>query len=177
MRALLFAAFVLAGCTQPASVAPPASPPQAGLAALTDRADIEAVANAIDDAVDRKDWAAARSYFTDAVDADFSSLGGAPSKIPADELVTNWKTALPEHKASFHLRGEAMIKLDGDRATMISRGYAWNKLDTRADDNLWEVWGIYEHRFSRTSAGWRVSGFKFTKTYERGDPSVRAATP
>jgi hypothetical protein len=179
-RGWLIAMALAAGCTPQPAPAPPAQASAAAaadVARLADRAEIERVANAIDDAVDRKDWTAARSFFTDMVDADFSTLGGQPAKITADELVGNWKTTLPAQKPSFHLRGEPLITIEADTATMISRGYAWNKLATRPDDNLWEVWGVYEHHFVRTPAGWRVSGFKFTKTYERGDPSIRSATP
>jgi hypothetical protein len=173
MRAALLALVLLGACNQQA----PTQAPSPEVQRVVDEAELKRIANAIDDAVDRKDWVAARSFFTDQIDADFSTLGGTPSKIPADELIANWKAALPPLKSSFHQRGEATVTFKGDTAVMVSRGYAWNKLDTRAEDNLWEVWGVYEHHFVRTAQGWKVSGFTFTKTNERGDPAIRTATP
>ncbi len=46
------------------------------------------VIDGIDNAVDAKDWARARSFFTGIIYVDFSSLGGGnPSEMPADNLI------------------------------------------------------------------------------------------
>lgn len=39
---------------------------------------------------------------------------------------------------------------------------------------LWEVWGTYEHHLVRSSAGWKVDGFTFRMTHERGNPWVKS---
>ena len=173
MRAVLLgvAALGLAACSRPPEAAP-ATPPE--VQRLLDEAAIVKIAAALDDAVDRKDWAAARTYFEDEVDVDFSSLGGTPSRITATGLVGNWQTALTPEKQSFHLRGDGVATIANDSATLVSHGYAWNRLTTRIGDDLWEVWGVYEYRFARSPQGWRISGMKFVKTHERGNPSVRS---
>lgn len=168
MRPLLFALALLAGCS---------AEPSAEQKRVVDESEIARVAVSIDDAVDRKDWQAARSFFEDQIEVDFSTLGGEPSRIPADQLISNWKTTLPEQKPSFHLAGAPLITINGDEATLIERGYAWNKLLGRpAGNDLWEVWGVYEEKMKRSGDTWRVTSFKFIKTYERGDPSIRTAT-
>ena len=168
---LLILGFALAACSR-APEAAPATPPE--VQRLLDEAEIVKLASALDAAVDRKDWAAARASFEDEVDVDFSSLGGTPSRITATGLVGNWQTALTPEKQSFHLRGDPVVTITGDAATMVSHGYTWNRLTTRKGDDLWEIWGVYEYRFARAPQGWRISGMKFVKTYERGDPSVRS---
>ncbi|HWA22947.1 MAG TPA: nuclear transport factor 2 family protein [Caulobacterales bacterium] len=175
MRAFLLGltALALAACSRPPEAAP-ATPPE--VQRLVDEAEIVKLAASLDDAVDRKDWAAARACFEDEVDVDFSSLGGTPSRITATGLVGNWQTALTPEKQSFHLRGDPVVTIAGDAATMVSHGYAWNKLTTAKGEPLWEVWGVYEHRFARSPQGWRISGMKFVKTHERGDPSVRGGS-
>lgn len=147
---------------------------------LVDRAEMIRIADAIDAAVDAKDWTAARTLFTDEVTVDFTSLiGGEPATIPADGLIAGWSANLTEEKESFHLRGNHRITFDGpDAAVMVSHGYAWNRMDTGAltengGEALWEVWGSYEHGFERTEAGWRVNGMTFTATAERGSDFVR----
>ena len=62
---------------------------------------------------------------------------------------------------------------EGDRATVQSNGYAWNCMEGNGDP-LWEVWGTYEHRLLRSGAGWKVDGFIFRMTHERGNPWVKA---
>ena len=167
----------IAGCNR--EKAPVAdAPPTAAVQSLLDERDILGVMDGLDDAVDRKDWTTAQTYFDDDVDVDFSSLGGAPGRITGAGLVKNWQDALTNDKQSFHMRGGAMIAVKGDTAVVTSHGYAWTRMTTRpANNDLWEVWGVYEHRLVRKAGGWRIDGLKFVKTYERGDPSIRAPAP
>lgn len=147
---------------------------------LVDRAQMIAIADGLDAAVDAKDWDEARAYFTDSVTVDFTSLiGGDPATIPADALIAGWSANLTATKTSFHLRGNHRITFDGaDDATMHSHGYAWNRMEAGAlaengGEALWEVWGTYIHDFTRTEDGWRLDGMTFTATAERGNPFVR----
>ncbi|MBI1250276.1 MAG: nuclear transport factor 2 family protein [Alphaproteobacteria bacterium] len=170
------AALALAAC-QPAAQ----SAATGDVAALTariqnleDERAIREAAAAIDHAVDAKDWSAARAAFTDQVAVDFSSLGGgAPGDVSADALVAGWRQNLHRNKPSWHVRGLDIVTLDGDQATLVSHGYAWNALPQRTENDLWEVWGRYEHHFVRTGAGWKVDRFSFTATHERGDSGIR----
>ncbi|MEM7644040.1 MAG: nuclear transport factor 2 family protein [Pseudomonadota bacterium] len=147
---------------------------------LVDRAEMIRIADAIDAAVDAKDWDAARGFFTETIDVDFTSLvGGEPATIPADGLIEGWSGNLTAEKQSFHLRGNHRITFDGpDAATMVSHGYAWNRLERGAlpengGEALWEVWGSYEHGFTRTEDGWRVEAMTFDATAQRGNAFVR----
>lgn len=138
------------------------------------------IADALDAAVDAKDWALARSFFTDTIDVDFTSLvGGEPVTIPAEALITGWSTNLTAEKASFHLRSNHRVTFEVDgTATMLSHGYAWNRMERGAlpengGDAFWEVWGTYVHGFVETDDGWKVDAMTFTATAERGNPFVR----
>ena len=150
------------------------------LETLADRAEMIRISDAIDAAVDAKDWTAARTFFTDDIRVDFTSLiGGEPATIPADALISGWAANLTEEKESFHLRGNHRITFEGDdAAVMQSHGYAWNRMEAGAlpengGEALWEVWGTYEHGFERTEDGWRVNAMTFTATAERGSEFVR----
>ncbi len=147
---------------------------------LADTMEIVRIADALDAAVDAKDWQLARSFFTDQIEVDFTSLtGGEPATIAADGLIDGWSANLTAEKTSFHLRGNHRVSWTGDRnATLHSHGYAWNRLERGAlpengGNALWEVWGTYEHRFVRTSRGWRVQFMGFYMTAERGNEFVR----
>ena len=67
---------------------------------------------------------------------------------------------------SFHLRSNHLVSFQGENASMVSHGYAWNK---DGSGGFWEVWGIYEHGFERTAEGWRINRFVFRMTHERGE--------
>lgn len=161
MSTLLAAATVLTG--------DPVTP-----ANLADIQDIVRVADAVDAAVDAKDWAAARALFADTVATDFTSLGGgAPATIPAQALIDAWRANLAPSKTSFHARTNHRVRIEGDRATLVSHGYAWNRLEGNGDP-LWEVWGVYTHSLARTAGGWRVDGMALEVSHERGNMWVKA---
>ncbi|MEM9765811.1 MAG: nuclear transport factor 2 family protein [Pseudomonadota bacterium] len=172
-------AFVLAvPPTAPASDLEPGSPVTAARAA--DTLEVIRVVDAIDAAVDAKDWVATESLFAEELRVDFTALmGGEPSTMPASALVGAWSANLTAEKTSFHLRGNHRVTFEGeDRATVHSHGYAWNRLERGAaaengGDPLWEVWGSYVHGLRRTEEGWRVDAMTFVILAERGNPFVR----
>jgi hypothetical protein len=166
------AAFALAPT---APVASQALPP--AMQKLLDEAELARIPTEIEVAVDRKDWTKARTFFADQVRIDFTSLvGGQPMTIPSDGLMQGWSSNLKGDKESLHIRGGALVTLNGDKATVYSNGYAWNRKPGATDGSgdLWEVWGNYTHEMTRTAQGWKVTGFTFVKTHERGSNWVKA---
>lgn len=163
---------LLAGATSHASAVAQSMPLR-----LADELDLMRIPAEIEIAVDRKDWARARSFFADSVRVDFTSLvGGQPETIPADGLIQGWSGNLKGDKDSLHMRGHPLLAIQGDRATVFSNGYAWNRKPGAPDGSgdLWEVWGNYTHELERTARGWKVTAFTFVKTHERGSMWVKA---
>jgi ketosteroid isomerase-like protein len=157
-----------------ALVAFAASAQQPTLQSLADELDLQRIPALVEAAVDRKDWAAARAHFADQVRIDFTSLtGGEPATISSNALIAGWSGNLKGDKQSLHIRGHALVEVSGDRATVRSSGYAWNRKPGGPNGDLWEVWGHYIHDFARTPQGWRIVGFAFQKTHERGSAWVR----
>ena len=131
------------------------------------------IVDQIDRAVDAQDWTRARGYFADRVRVDFSSLSGQPeTTIPADDLIAAWAGNLKGSKTSLHLRTNHDVAIDGDRATVRSNGYAWNRMEGNGEP-LWEVWGTYSAEMVRIGDGWKVDAFAFHKTHERGNDWVK----
>jgi ketosteroid isomerase-like protein len=171
----LAAAIALAPIAAPAVANEPKTDAQI-VRQLLDEAALRRIATEIETAVDRKDWKAARSFFTDTIRVDFTSLvGGQPATIPADGLIQGWSANLKGNKESLHMRGDVLITIAGETATVVSNGYAYNKMPGATDGSgdLWEVWGRYTHKMVRTPTGWKVNDFTFLKTHERGSMWVK----
>lgn len=148
------------------------------LQALADELAVRGVCDAIDDAVDAKDWERCRALFLEEIEVDFSSLTGAPgARIPADALVEGWRSNLHADKASFHLRTNHQVTLEGERAEVLSKAHALNVLRRELGSDLWETWGYYRHTLERTPEGWRCSGMTYTVAYARGNEAVRTHLP
>ncbi|HEY0459859.1 MAG TPA: nuclear transport factor 2 family protein [Pyrinomonadaceae bacterium] len=144
----------------------------------TDELAIRRVMDEIDNSCDAKDWDACRSFFADEVDVDFTSLaGGEPAKIAADDLIGAWAKNLFAEKKTYHQRGNHRIEIDGDRAAVFSKAYAFNLLETGEITGFWEIWGLYTHDFTRTEAGWKCTGIKLEVVHQRGDERVRNYQP
>ncbi len=183
LAAALAVALPLAGPIQTAQAQTPGPALQGSpvtAETLVDRAEMIRIADTLDAAVDAKDWALARSLFTDQIDVDFTSLvGGEPATIAADDLIAGWSANLTAEKESFHLRGNHRITFTGaDTALMLSHGYAWNRMERGAlpengGNPLWEVWGTYVHGFARVDGAWKINAMTFTATAERGSSFVR----
>jgi hypothetical protein len=144
---------------------------------IADELELQRIPAEVEIAVDRKDWAKARSFFADTIRVDFTSLvGGQPATIPADGLIQGWSANLKGNKQSLHMRGQPLITITADTATVHSNGYAYNRMPGAPDGSgdLWEVWGAYTHELRRTSAGWKITSFTFQKTHERGSNWVKA---
>jgi ketosteroid isomerase-like protein len=151
---------------------------EASIEHISDRMEIVLVVDEIDNAVDAKDWKRCRSYFTDEIYADFTSLaGGSPGHMAADDLVGAWETNLYADKLSHHMRSNHRVTIDGDRAEVFSKGYALNILHRSTGSDLWEVWGNYIHTLKRTGEGWKCSGMTFVVTHARGNEMARDYLP
>src|SRR5215204_7690537 len=139
----------------------------------TDELAIRLATDEIDNSCDAKDWEKCRSFFASEVEVDFKSLSvDEPSKIAADDLIDAWKTNLFAEKKTYHQRGNHRIEIDGDRATVFSKAYAFNLLESGEITGLWEVWGNYTHDFVRSGAGWKCSAMKLEVIYQRGAERV-----
>ena len=148
------------------------------LESLADESEIRRVVDEIDNLCDRKDWEKLRSFFTDEVVADFTSLaGGEASTIKTDDFIGAWKKNLFAEKKTFHQRGNHRIKISGDKAEVFSKAYAFNLLEEGEITGLWEVWGNYTHTLTRTETGWKCSGMTLEVIHQRGDESVRTFIP
>lgn len=144
-----------------------------GIGNIADEITVTRIPTEIEVAVDRKDWQRARFFFSKEVRVDFSTLSGAPpATILADDLINAWSTNLGPKKYSHHQRGNTLVSLNGDTATVYSQGYAWNKMEGNGEP-LWEVWGNYTHELRKTKLGWKVTAMTFEMTHERGNMWVK----
>ena len=143
-----------------------------------DESAIRLIVDEIDNACDAKDWEKCRSFFADEIEVDFTSLsGGEPSKISAVDFIDGWRTNLFAEKTTYHQRGNHRIEIDGDKATVFSKAYAFNLLESGAVTGLWEVWGNYTHNLVRSQNGWQCTGMKLEVVHQRGEERVRTYLP
>jgi hypothetical protein len=87
-----------------------------------------------------------------------SLAGGGPVRLTADALIGGFRAGLHADKASHHM----------------AHGYAWDRVASfPAGQDLWETWGTYRLTARRTSAGWRLDGFRYDSKHTRGNDAVR----
>ena len=126
----------------------------AALQALADRQAIVDTVVRWASALDAKDWAAARSCFTDEVETDYGDLRGTGAeRLSADAFV--------------ELRRRALEPLTS--AMLIHR------LDpARAADNTFDTLAHYTHTLVRTPHGWRISRVRQAVAWNRGNAAIHS---
>ena len=152
---------------------------EARLRLLMDEHEIRSVLDRVDLAVDAKDWEKVRGFYADEVEFDAASLEPdvQPRRMNADEMIAGWKKILFEGKKSNHMRSNYEIMVDGDSATVNSKGYSLNILATGRGSDLWEVWGDYVHTLTREKDGWKITGLTFNTVYARGNEKAHDFMP
>ncbi|HUH79240.1 MAG TPA: nuclear transport factor 2 family protein [Methanoregula sp.] len=133
---------------------------------------IEAV-TALFVATDRREWDAVRSCFSDNVLFDMSSLGGSPSAtVPAETIVSGWKTGLAALKAIHHQVGNFQVRIAGDDADVSCYGIAYHYLPNGTGRNMRIFVGSYELHLLRTGAGWKIEMLRYFSKFVEGNPDL-----
>jgi hypothetical protein len=148
-------------------------------ASLDDERSIRQIVDLLFIYTDQKAWTKARQIFIDGLlEIDMSSLnGGGPVQMTADQLLGGFAVGLHEEKISHHMATNYQIMVTQDQAEVWAHGYSWNRLLTApAGADLWETWGNYRLSLQRTSAGWRLSAFRYFAKYNCGNEAVRTHT-
>lgn len=81
----------------------------------------------------------------------------AETIVGADAIAATIAVGL-EHTfeaTSHHVSNLQVTFEDADRARSVTYLYAWHRYRDGSPDG--HLWGRYHHRFSRTSAGWRIT--------------------
>ena len=137
--------------------------------------------------VDRKDWTALATCFTDPVFADFSEMGAPAGPVARADQVAGIAAAIGGFAHTQHLSPNHIIEFDDndvDRATCYSYMYAQHLLEGSANGDFYLLRGSYTNRVVRTTDGWRIEGLIAHVGWEEGNLTavaesaarVRAAT-
>lgn len=103
--------------------------------------------------IDSKDWARFRTCWADEVDVDYGDLG---KFTDADEFTAMMRQVHDGMGQTYHRISNAVIEVDGDRAT--ARSYVHAVLMAVPDDSTsWiDAIGHYDDELARTADGWRI---------------------
>jgi ketosteroid isomerase-like protein len=151
----------------------------AALRALVDRQAVVDTIVRYAQALDAKDWAAARACFADEVEAEYADLRGTgPERLTADAFVELRRRAL-EPLQTHHLSASHLVTLDGDRATCVSATLIHRRDPARARDATFDTLAHYTHGLARTPDGWRITRVRQIVAWNRQHhpPLVELAMP
>jgi uncharacterized protein (TIGR02246 family) len=124
---------------------------------FADRADIADVLVRYATGIDRRDWDAFRSCFTDDCDADYGDIGHWRS---GDEITQVMTAAHEGLGHTLHRITNVAVDLDGDRAT--ARSYVDAVVLVPDGESGAHAIGFYDDALVRTETGWRIERRRFT---------------
>jgi ketosteroid isomerase-like protein len=142
------------------------------LQALLDRLAVVDTIVGYAQALDSKDWAAARACFADEIETDYGDLRGTgPTRTTAQAFVELRRQAL-ERLKTHHVSTNHLVKLDGDRATCVSATLIHRLDPGRETDNTFDTLAHYTHTLARTPHGWRITRVRQSVAWNRGNPAI-----
>ena len=139
---------------------------------LADRSAISDVMHRYATAIDMRDFGLLEQVFDDPLEADFSSFGGASYSGPRAEWIETVRSTVSGLTSTQHLTGNHVHRIDGDRAHLTAYLQAMHHLSGARGDPDYLIGGYYDVDLVRRAEGWRVSRYRLTTTWQRGDRDV-----
>ncbi|MDG2501130.1 MAG: nuclear transport factor 2 family protein [Porticoccaceae bacterium] len=133
---------------------------------FADHLEIQQVINLYASAIDKHQWSALESVFTEDAEADFIELGVFKGRQTISDLISS---VLTQCSVTQHLLGNINIEVEGDTA---SASCYLSALHVGRGDYATEtmtVWGEYKDKLVRTSDGWRIVHRTLVSMYAEGD--------
>ncbi|MEM7273956.1 MAG: nuclear transport factor 2 family protein [Actinomycetota bacterium] len=139
---------------------------------MTDRDDI------IDNAItrlfwhaDHHQWTDLRTVFADEVLLDYTSLqGGEPATVPADEVISGWRTAFEAIDAHQHLVANHLVDIDGDAAVVTAAFQATHQWR----GETWTLGGDYRFEVTRSEGSWLITAMTMVAGWQTGPADLMA---
>ncbi len=130
-------------------------------------------------AIDRCDWVAYRSVFTDEIELDYSSWrAGSIGTWNADDWVARAGQLFPGLTGTQHALTNLLIEAGEQPGTARVRAsvradHAFT--DPDGSTRMYTLYGYYDDHCERTSDGWRIRGKRLVVEWDAGDASLMAA--
>jgi hypothetical protein len=141
----------------------------ADTATLADRQAISDAITGLLDAIDRRDWIAARGRLAAQVRTDYTSLfGGSPRTQSDAELIEGWCALVPGFDATQHLTGPILAEISGDIARASC---AVTAIHCIGQDH-WTPSGHYELELLRAGSRWVISAIVYRNVFVAGDGAL-----
>ncbi len=106
---------------------------------------------------DRRRWDDLADVFADRVTLDWTALlCGEPATIAGAEVGSIWKGLMSGWRATQHLTGNLLVRIDGDEASVSVDAQATHYLPDDLGDSRWVLGCYYDMRARRSAIGWRL---------------------
>jgi hypothetical protein len=139
---------------------------------LQDRIAVSDVLHTYCRAIDTRDWALLETVFAADMAADFRSFAGREVVRGRDAWLAAIRKTIAGLSATQHLTGNHVIAVAGDTATLRADLQAVHILQNERGDGEYTVGGWYDIELARTADGWRITFYKLTISWARGNRDI-----
>lgn len=120
-------------------------------------------------AIDTRDFKLLEQVFDEKVETDFTSFGGKAAIFSRDEWIDNVRRTVGGLDVTQHLTGNHVHRIEGDRAHLTAYLQALHRYSASHADPDYIIGGYYDIDLARRPEGWRITHYKLTTTWERGN--------
>lgn len=142
------------------------------MAEVADRMAVSDIMHRYATAIDTRDFGLLEQVFDDTLEADFSTFGGALYAGSRADWIAVMRKTVGGLTTTQHLTGNHVHRIDGDTAHLNAYLQAMHHLSGARGDPDYLIGGYYDIDLARRPAGWRITRYRLTVTWQRGDRDV-----
>ena len=125
---------------------------------------------------DNRDWEKVAALFAPQVTFDMTSLvGGSPTELTPQEIVSSWDQGLKALEAIHHQTGNYLITIKEDGAEVFCYGIATHYLKNKTGKNTRTFVGSYDFHLLKIDDGWKIDSFTFNLKYLEGNMKLESS--
>jgi len=126
-------------------------------------------------AMDERDWPAARACLADELETDYSSFRGTPpARLSAEAFVALRRSGLTGLRTQ-HLSLNHLVSVDGTEASCRTDFVIHRWPSDPQDHRFFHSYGYYRYALVRSDSGWAVCGITQVALRSEGDPTLHGA--
>lgn len=122
--------------------------------------------------IDQRDWDSYANLFADSVEFDYSAIGNVSGTFSAEEITQNARGFFGSLDATQHVITNHQISLGAEGCNFQVYVRAMHFLEKAQGEPWFEIGGYYEGMLTKKEKNWKISRWKFSVYWSRGNENL-----
>ena len=139
---------------------------------LTEREKAVELLNRFGMTIDQSDWDSYSNLFADSVDFDYSAIGNVSGTFSPEEITKNARGFFDSLETTQHAITNHLVQIQGESCQCRVYVRAMHFQPNDRGEPWFEVGGYYDGTLIKQRGEWRISQWKFSVYWSRGNENL-----